>query len=163
MHYCNTLTKNHNKISPTRNTASNRTCTLCVKVRRLGACIHQWNIMWTMVAHILLYRACYYSLSKTVATLRNWFAKFCTVYIFISIRESKLIFSTGHYNLETSSVTCYIRLVMVNWLISTCTKGRHFAHDIFSCIFMNENICILNKVSLKFVCEDPIDNNPALA
>ena len=40
--------------------------------------------------------------------------------------------------------------------------GRHFADDIFKCIFSNENCCILIKFSLKYVRKGPIDNNPAL-
>ena len=39
---------------------------------------------------------------------------------------------------------------------------RHFADDIFMCIFFNENCCILIKFSLKYVRKGPIDNNPAL-
>ena len=41
-------------------------------------------------------------------------------------------------------------------------NGRHFADDIFRCIFVNENFCILIKISLKFVAKSPIDNRPAL-
>ena len=37
-----------------------------------------------------------------------------------------------------------------------------FADDIFRCIFVNEKFCILIKISLKFVLEGPIDDNPAL-
>ena len=40
--------------------------------------------------------------------------------------------------------------------------GRHIADDIFTCIFFNENCCILIKFSLKYVPKGPIDNNPAL-
>ena len=40
--------------------------------------------------------------------------------------------------------------------------GRHFADDIIMCIFFNENCCILNKFSMKYVRKGPIDNNPAL-
>ena len=40
--------------------------------------------------------------------------------------------------------------------------GRHFADDIFMCIFFNENCCILIKFSLKYVRKGPIDSNPAL-
>ena len=36
------------------------------------------------------------------------------------------------------------------------------ADEIFRCIFVNEKICILIKISLKFVPRGPIDNNPAL-
>ena len=41
-------------------------------------------------------------------------------------------------------------------------NGRHFPDDIFRCIFMNENLCILIQFSLKLVPKGPIDNNPAL-
>ena len=41
-------------------------------------------------------------------------------------------------------------------------NDRHFADDVFSCIFVNEKFCILIKISLKFVAKGPIDNNPAL-
>ena len=40
--------------------------------------------------------------------------------------------------------------------------GRHFADDIFMCIFFNDNCCILIKFSLKYVHKGPIDNTPAL-
>ena len=39
-------------------------------------------------------------------------------------------------------------------------NGRHFTDDIFICIFVNESFYILIKISLKFVPEGPIDNNP---
>ena len=38
---------------------------------------------------------------------------------------------------------------------------RHFADDIFKCIFLNEDICISIDISLKFVPGGQI-NNPAL-
>ena len=41
-------------------------------------------------------------------------------------------------------------------------KGRHFADDIFKCIFLNEHVWIPIKISLKFVPKDPINNIPAL-
>ena len=41
-------------------------------------------------------------------------------------------------------------------------NGRHFPDDIFKCIFLNENIWISIKISLKFVPKGPINNNPAL-
>ena len=45
---------------------------------------------------------------------------------------------------------------------SSGQNGRHFADDIFRCIFVNEKFCILIKISLKFVPKGPICNNPAL-
>ena len=39
---------------------------------------------------------------------------------------------------------------------------RHFEDDIFKCIFLNENVWIPIKISLKFVPKGPINNIPAL-
>ena len=39
---------------------------------------------------------------------------------------------------------------------------RHFADDVFKCNFLNENVWIPIKISLKFVTEGPINNIPAL-
>ena len=41
-------------------------------------------------------------------------------------------------------------------------NGRHFAEDIFMCIFLNEHVWISIRISLKFVPSGPIDNIPAL-
>ena len=40
--------------------------------------------------------------------------------------------------------------------------GRHFADDTFKRIFLNENVLISTKISLKFVPKGPINNIPAL-
>ena len=37
-------------------------------------------------------------------------------------------------------------------------NGCHFADDIFKCIFLNEDVWILTRISLKFVCKGPINN-----
>ena len=41
-------------------------------------------------------------------------------------------------------------------------NGRHFADDIFKYIFLNENVWIIIKISLKFVPKGPINNIPEL-
>ena len=41
-------------------------------------------------------------------------------------------------------------------------NGRHFADGIFKCIFLNEDIWIFIKISLKFVPKVRINNIPAL-
>ena len=41
-------------------------------------------------------------------------------------------------------------------------NGRHFADDIFKCVFLNENASIVIKISLNFVPKGPIYNIPAL-
>ena len=39
---------------------------------------------------------------------------------------------------------------------------RHFTDDVFKCNFLNENVWIPIKISLKFVPQGPINNIPAL-
>ena len=46
--------------------------------------------------------------------------------------------------------------------LSLRQNGHHFADAIFKCIFLNENISISMKISLKFVPKGPINNIPAL-
>ena len=41
-------------------------------------------------------------------------------------------------------------------------NGRHSPDDIFKCLFVNENVSIAIKISLKFVPKGPINNIPAL-
>ena len=51
------------------------------------------------------------------------------------------------------------------WDINTLRprqNGRRFASDTFKGIFLNENVRISIKISLKFVPKGPINNNPAL-
>ena len=51
------------------------------------------------------------------------------------------------------------------WDINTLRprqNGRHFPDDIFKCIFLNENVWVSVKISLKFVARGPIKNIPAL-
>ena len=40
-------------------------------------------------------------------------------------------------------------------------NGRHLADDIFRCIFLKENMCILIWISPKFVHKGPINNQSA--
>ena len=59
------------------------------------------------------------------------------------------------------------------WNLHTCMEkpfntlrprqnGHHLADDIFKCIFLNENVWIPVKISLKYVPKGPINNIPAL-
>ena len=58
----------------------------------------------------------------------------------------------------------YLYLNRTWWVntLRTTQNGRHFADDIFKCIFLNENIWIPIKISLKFVPNGPINNIPSL-
>ena len=59
---------------------------------------------------------------------------------------------------------CHSYEVTSPWVNSLRPRqnGRHFADDIFKCIFLNENVWISIKISLKFVPKGPINNIPAL-
>ena len=46
--------------------------------------------------------------------------------------------------------------------LSSRQNSSHFPDDIFKCIFVNENICISIKISLKFVPKGPVNNISAL-
>ena len=51
------------------------------------------------------------------------------------------------------------------WYIGTLRprqNGHRFPEDIFKCIFLNENVWISLKISLKFVSKGPINNIQAL-
>ena len=51
------------------------------------------------------------------------------------------------------------------WLINTLRQRQircHFTDDVWKCIFSNQNVWILIKISLKFVRKGPIDNILAL-
>ena len=53
----------------------------------------------------------------------------------------------------------------LNYAINTLRprqNGRYSPDDIFKCIFLNENVWISIKISLKFVCQGPIHKIPTL-
>ena len=55
------------------------------------------------------------------------------------------------------------RLLLGNFNTSTLRQnGRHFADDIFKCIFLNKNVWISINISLKCVPTRQINNIPAL-
>ena len=57
---------------------------------------------------------------------------------------------------------CVLSTVASVDTLRTRQNGRNFPEDIFKCIFLNENVSILIKISLKFVPKGPINNIPAL-
>ena len=42
-------------------------------------------------------------------------------------------------------------------------NDQHFPDDVSNCIFLNENVWISIRISLKFVPKVPIDNKPSVA
>ena len=64
------------------------------------------------------------------------------------ISQMKTLYDLDNVNL--------IIKVYVNTLRPS-NNGRHFADEIFKCIFLNENVWIPIKISLKFVSKGPIN------
>ena len=75
----------------------------------------------------------------------------------------------GQDNEGDAACCCTHRSLMECILPGSCgvilrprQNGHHFPDDFFKCIFLNENIWILIKISLKFVSKGPINNISAL-
>ena len=74
---------------------------------------------------------------------------------------------------RTDAVNYIVPIFIIKWVIHprlsesfdtfrTRENGRHLADAIFKCIFLNENVWMPNKISLKFVPQGPINNIQAL-
>ena len=63
--------------------------------------------------------------------------------------------------LPAQAFTCVLSHIVFNTL-RPGQNGWHFLDNIFKCIFLNENVWIPIKISLKFVPKGPINNIPAL-
>ena len=64
---------------------------------------------------------------------------------------------------EISEYTKYLIIASDRlWHHGIRQDGCHYADDIFRCIFFNVNLWILSKISLKYVPQNLIDNEPAL-
>ena len=86
----------------------------------------------------------------------------------------RLVTFLSHCPAYTLSIGSIISIVLWSrwWPVAAITEvvntlrpkqnGRHFADDTFKRIFLNENVRISIKISLKFVPKGPINNNPAL-
>ena len=81
-----------------------------------------------------------------------------------SIRAYVQIYSDWGYNMWWFNQYQLPSGLTEKWLntLKPRQDGRHYPDDIFKCIFLNENVWISIKFSLKFVPKGPINNIPAL-
>ena len=63
----------------------------------------------------------------------------------------------SHYETNISAIYRYTLFSVLR----PRQNGRHFPNDIFKCLFLNKNVWISVKISLKFVPDGPINNIPA--
>ena len=110
--------------------------------------------------------------------------RLCDIYINVNLK-TQLPKLYAHTNLSSSIDMIYIYeyiyiYIHINWPLHTYIvfehmsmythaisvrpkqDGRHFPDDIFKSIFLNENVWISIKISLKFVPRGPLNNIPAL-
>ena len=98
---------------------------------------------------------------------------------YVNRNEAKTKTTCTKYNSWTTrNWRVFIAIISLWNVLSCCSRGhpykthlnslrprlnrRPFADDIFKCIFLNENVWISIKISLKFVPKGPINNIPAL-
>ena len=80
--------------------------------------------------------------------------------------ENFIIKMTFLFECMLCTLLCFavvrLQLILPISLTHLPWNGRHFADNIIKRIFLNENVLILFDISLKFVPNDPFDNNLAL-
>ena len=93
------------------------------------------------------------------AMRQSWHHDHCRLSAVLSITwilKSRL---AGHGSFK---ILGRLRVMGTPYTLRPRQNGRHFADDIFKCIFLNENVSISIKISLMFVPKGPINNIPAL-
>ena len=145
---------------------------------------YMWNVSsrWPRVFHVIWdNKATYvFSLSGTGITLIKMdIGKYIDTWEFtIPMWASQALFLNNLFHTAATScsprlaviLACYeIFVVFLVPLIASVLNtlkprqnGRHFADDTFNRIFVNENVRIPMKISLKFVAKGIINNLPAL-
>ena len=80
------------------------------------------------------------------------------------IEDNAWAVSGVNNNIGMPSTTCLLYVSSPHWVNTSRPRrnGQHYADDIFRHIFVNENIWISIKISLKFIPEGPFTNIPAL-
>ena len=90
----------------------------------------------------------------------NWLVRYhALIILFSSTRVSLFVDNSKPID------ACNVIRLLFDYSVSTLRSrqnGRRFADDTFKRIFLNENIRISIKISLKFVPKGPINNIPAL-
>ena len=94
-----------------------------------------------------------------ITTLSDWMAAFHNRFTQNSswiIRMNRNIKASSQLSLRKPSSSTGINTLRLR------QNGCQFPDDILKCIFMNENITILIKISLQFVLKGPTNNTPVL-
>ena len=105
---------------------------------------HKWrSVVCIAVCYFLRLSVCYFIFGGSIFHYSP--SRMCTVHAWYSVVT---LFDIGNK-------------IFINTLRPR-QNIRRFADDTFKCMFLNENVRISIKISLKFVSKGPINNNPAL-
>ena len=85
--------------------------------------------------------------------------------IYIKLQAIRVCTRNAWWCHDMEILGALLALCKGNSLVNSSPPGQngcHFADDNFRCIFVNENFCILIKISLKFAPKGTMENNHAL-
>ena len=126
------------------------------------------NVLWYIGAYIAVWAVFILCIIQTVFKESlvmdiYWFFVQTNLDKYITIKKYSFAIETSqkNYNAYTPIWHIWFAYNHVNTLRPR-QNGRHFPDDIFKCIFLNENVWITIKISLKFVPKFPINDIPAL-
>ena len=101
---------------------------------------------------------CSYSITNALELLQSCTKPSISLFVFyVTPLYNNEWWSSDTLLWNTRTYLCYV----VNTLRPR-QNGRHFADDTFKRIFLNENVGISIKISLKFIAKGSINNIPAL-
>ena len=80
----------------------------------------------------------------------------------LCVGNSPVPVNSPHKGPVTRNMLPFDDVIMYYNTFRSKQSGRYFPDDIYKCIFLNENACILIKISLKLVPIGPIENKSAL-
>ena len=133
-------------------------------IGRLGFAIKTTPVWSIHIHRFIFYAFTWFQLSNTDKHPNNyvaWTNNQCKNKWFFLSQDwlTHIIYSTWN-----DTVLFHVQELYAMLLNSPHTgqNGRNFADDIFKCIFLNENFCILIRISLKFISKGPIENKWAL-
>ena len=93
-----------------------------------------------------------------------WTNKFSWIFNYYSFLSIVIVFHLCYLSISWFGATFGYCISWWRWVntLRPRQNGRGFADDTFKRIFVNENVRISIKISLKFVPKGPINNYPAL-
>ena len=104
----------------------------------------------------------YVDLNLMVSAFYSYFIMKSLITVIIGLGNGLVLYRQHTFPKITMTLNLLTHSIIIVNPLRPRQNGRHFADDIFKCIFLNQNVWILIKISLKFFPKGPINNTPAL-